>query len=89
MPKIPPKKKKVPERSEEAVEVTLNLRVNSTGAQVVYECGNLDCTEQIGETEEFDFDKKGQIAVEATEEEVTCEKCGKPNFSQGFTISKL
>lgn len=83
---VPPKKKKQ-KRSENAVEATVSLRLNSSGALVDYECGNPDCTESLGESEEQEFGGE-EIKIEAGEE-VECGACGTINFNEGFVIKRV
>lgn len=95
MAQVPKKKAKKIERNEKAVEATLSIRLNSTGAMIDYECGNADCQEQVQETEEIDFDKTGKISIDASpvpddsEEGAKCAACKTENYNTGFTITKL
>lgn len=90
-PKIPPKKvkkeKKI-ERPEGCLEATVNIRMNGTGAQVVFECANPDCGEQVGPMEEHDFEN-GKFTIEESEGVADCENCQAKNFNGGFTIAKI
>ncbi|MGH7738570.1 MAG: hypothetical protein ACREL1_00340 [bacterium] len=83
-----PKKKKL-ERSEDAIEATLNIRANTEGVMVDFECGDPDCQGHLGEAEELEFNKSNQAEVKPSEEEVECGDCGKKNFNEGFTLTKL
>ena len=89
MPKPAPKLKKA-KRPEGAVEATINVRMNSDGADVIFECGNADCQAQLGDPEDHKF-TDGKFIIEPTlaGEEVECEECETVNYNDSFTVQKV